>query len=290
VINVLTVDMEEYFHPTEVQASVGPDRWVSLSSRLEGQASRILDLLDQHHVKATFFVLGWAARRLPHMVRQIADAGHEIGCHSYNHQLVYNLTPKVFREDTKRGLGAIEDACGRSPRAYRAPSYSITRRSMWALEVLVECGFTRDSSIYPIAHDRYGIPGFGRHAQTLETPSGPILEVPIATVKLSARQVAPVGGGGYLRLLPYCYTAAGIRRVNDDESQPVCVYFHSWEIDPQQPRLASGLVSRLRTYTGLGGMEKKLNRLLAEFEFSTMASVYPITAGDTGRRQGAVSA
>jgi polysaccharide deacetylase family protein (PEP-CTERM system associated) len=290
VINVLTVDIEEYFHPTEVQACVGSDRWVSLPSRLQGQVRRILDLLDQHHVKATFFVLGWVAQRLPQTIRQIADAGHEIGCHSYDHQLVYNLTPKAFREDTKRALMTIEDACGRSARTYRAPSYSITMRSMWALEVLVECGFTHDSSIYPISHDRYGIPGFGRHAQTLQTPSGPILEIPIATVKLSARQVAPVGGGGYLRLLPYCYTAAGIRRVNNDESKPVCIYFHPWEIDPQQPRLASGLVSRLRTYTGLAGMEKKLNRLLAEFEFSTIASVYPIAAGDTRRHQGAVSA
>jgi polysaccharide deacetylase family protein (PEP-CTERM system associated) len=145
---------------------------------------------------------------------------------------------------------------------------------MWALEVLVECGFTHDSSIYPIMHDRYGIPGFGRHAQTLDTPAGSILEIPVATVVLSKRQVAPVGGGGYLRLLPYRYTAAGIRRVNEEEGKPACIYFHPWELDPDQPRLASGMVSRARTYRGLEGMVQKLERLLKEFSFSSLVAVH----------------
>jgi polysaccharide deacetylase family protein (PEP-CTERM system associated) len=278
LINALSIDVEEYFHPEEVRMWVRPDQWESLPSRLMGQVSCVLDLLEQHQVKATFFVLGWVAHRRPQIVRQIAEAGHEIGCHSYAHELIYNQTPRAFRQDTRRAVRAIEDACGRSTRAYRAPSYSITARSMWALDILVDLGFTHDSSIYPISHDRYGIPGFGRHAQTLQTPSGPILEIPIATVKLSEGRVAPVGGGGYLRLLPYSYTAAGIRRVNNEESQPVCVYFHPWEIDPQQPRLASGVVSRLRTYTGLRSMERKLDRLVTEFQFSTLASVHPVEA------------
>jgi polysaccharide deacetylase family protein (PEP-CTERM system associated) len=151
----------------------------------------------------------------------------------------------------------------------------ITSESMWALDILAESGFTHDSSIYPISHDRYGIPGFGRHAQTLHTASGPIHEVPIATVRLSNQKIAPVGGGGYLRLLPYRYTAAGIRRINEQEGQPACMYFHPWELDLDQPRLASGLVSRLRTYTGLRGMASKLNRLFTEFQFSTMTSIHP---------------
>ncbi len=195
ISNILTVDVEEYFHPTEVQASVSASQWSALPSRVEGQVELILDLFQRKGVRATFFVLGWVAERWPGMVRRIAGDGHEIGCHSYWHQLVYDLTPAEFKEDTVRAVRVIEDACGVTPRLYRAPSYSITRESMWALEVLVECGFTDDSSIYPIAHDRYGITGFERHAHVLETPSGPIQEIPIATVKLGNGRVAPVGGG-----------------------------------------------------------------------------------------------
>ena len=145
---------------------------------------------------------------------------------------------------------------------------------MWALEILVEEGFVCDSSIYPIAHDRYGIPGSPRYAYVIETPSGPIREIPIATVKLSNDEVAPIGGGGYLRLLPYRYTSAGIRRLNRDENQPACIYFHPWEIDPDQPRLAAGLIARVRTYTGVRGMANKLDRLLTDFQFSTLSHVY----------------
>jgi polysaccharide deacetylase family protein (PEP-CTERM system associated) len=276
VINALTIDVEEYFHPTEVQAFIGgPDSWTAMPSRLPQTMDRILGLLAEHNVKATFFILGWLAERHPRIVTQIANAGHQIGCHSYAHQLVYDLTHAEFREDTKRAVRAIEDAGGQSPRVYRAPSYSITAKSLWALEILLECGFTHDSSIYPISHDRYGIPNFGRTLQRLETPSGSIYEIPIATAKLFKGWVAPVGGGAYLRLLPYAYTAAGIRWMNQKESIPACVYFHPWEIDPQLPRLASGRISRLRTYTGLEGMDQKLQRLLSDFQFSTIESVYP---------------
>jgi polysaccharide deacetylase family protein (PEP-CTERM system associated) len=143
------------------------------------------------------------------------------------------------------------------------------------LEILAELGFTHDSSIYPIAHDRYGIPGFPRHAQVIETPSGAICEVPVATAKLPTGRIAPIGGGAYLRLLPYRYTAAGIRRVNAAERQPVCIYFHPWEIDPEQPRLAEGFASRLRTYTGLRGMPRKIERLLREFRFEPISVAHP---------------
>jgi len=265
--NIISVDVEEYFHPTELAKSVRQDDWDSLPSRVEPQTRRVLEIFDRHKVKATFFVLGWVAERHAALIREIASKGHEIGCHSYSHRLVYDLTPDEFRNDTRRALQAIENACGISPKTYRAPSYSITEKSRWALEVLVECGFTHDSSIYPIQHDRYGIPGFGRHCQTIPTKSGPIVEVPIATVQLSKRNVAPVGGGAYLRLLPYRYTAAGIRRINREDHEAACMYFHPWELDPDHPRLARGWVSRLRTYTGLGSMSRKIERLLADFAF-----------------------
>ncbi len=197
-----------------------------------------------------------------------------MACHSYAHQLVFELTPDQFRADTRRAVAAIEDACGVTPRSYRAPSYSIVAKSLWALEILVEEGFTQDSSIYPISHDRYGIPGFNRHAHIIETPAGPIQEVPIATAKLSQDKVMPVGGGAYLRLLPYRYTAAGIRRLNCEEHEQACVYFHPWEIDKDQPRIATGAISRMRTYTGVAGMYRKLERLLTDFKFSTMAEAY----------------
>ncbi len=278
LLNVLTIDVEEYFHPTEVQAFLDQSQWETMPSRVERQVNMLLDLLEARRVRATFFMLGWVAEHQPALLRAIAGRGHEIGCHSYAHRLVYDLTPAQFREDTMRAVSTIAGICGVAPRAYRAPSYSITRASFWALETLIECGFTHDSSIYPIAHDRYGIEGFERCAHVLETPSGPIREVPIATVRLAHGQVAPIGGGGYLRLLPYRYTAAGIRRVNRVEQQPACVYFHPWEIDPQLPRLATGLIARLRTYTGLNGMRGKLERLLSEFHFAPLTVVHPAAA------------
>lgn len=274
MLNALTIDVEEYFHPTEVQKTIGLDSWKDRPSRVEDQIRRILELLDEKNTKATFFVLGWVAEYHPEMVRSIVAAGHEVACHSYAHQLVYHLTPKEFRIDTRRAVAAIEDACGVSPKAYRAPSYSIVADSFWALEILVEEGFTHDSSIYPISHDRYGIPGFNRHAQIIETPAGPIQEIPIATAKLSKGQVAPIGGGAYLRLLPYRYTAAGLRRLNSDEGQRACVYFHPWEIDPDQPRIATGAISRLRTYAGLNGMYDKISRLVTDFKFGTLSAAY----------------
>jgi polysaccharide deacetylase family protein (PEP-CTERM system associated) len=275
MLNALTIDVEEYFHPSELFLPADVDCWSGLPSRIEAQMAEVLELLDRANVKATFFVLGWIADRYPKLVAAIAQTGHEIACHSYAHRLVYDLSPDDFRRDTERAVAAIEAACGVRPRGYRAPSYSITSRSLWSLEILVECGFTYDSSIYPISHDRYGIPGFERQAQILNTPSGPIQEIPIATAILFKQAIAPVGGGAYLRLLPYRYTAAGIRCLNEHEKQPACIYFHPWELDPTQPRLATGVISRLRTYAGLAGMKTKIRRLLSDFAFSTIASVYP---------------
>jgi len=276
--NVLSIDVEEYFHPTEMQGAAPYEDWGTLPSRVELETARVLDMLAARSIFGTFFVLGWVAERHPNLIRRIAAAGHEVGCHSYAHRLVYNLTPLEFKQDTERAVKAIEDVAGVTPRVYRAPSFSITSRSLWALEVLVGCGFTHDSSVYPIQHNRYGIPGFSRHAQSLRTASGPIMEVPAATVLLPGDRVAPVAGGGYLRLLPYRYTAAGIRRINEDEGAPACLYFHPWELDPKLPRLATAWTSRVRTYTGLGGMASKVERLLSDFQFATLAALHPAPA------------
>lgn len=272
--NIISVDVEEYFHPTEVQRFTSADRWSELPSLVEPETRLVLEMLARRQVKGTFFVLGWVAQRHPRLIWEIAAAGHEIGCHSYAHRLVYDLTPAEFRQDTQRAVAAIQDACGVTPHVYRAPSYSITGRSMWALEILAECGFTHDSSVYPIRHDRYGMPEFGVEVRTVPTPSGAIIEVPIATVRLSERRLAPVGGGAYLRLLPYRYTAAGIRRMNRD-GLPACMYFHPWELDGAQPRLARGFVARVRTYGGVRSMPKKLERLFTDFEFTTLTAVHP---------------
>jgi polysaccharide deacetylase family protein (PEP-CTERM system associated) len=284
MINALSIDIEEYFHPAEVQSCANARDWASLPSRVEPETDRVLEMLDRRSVSATFFVLGWVAERQPHLLRKIVGAGHDLGCHSYAHQLVYALTPAQFKQDLERAVAAIEDASGVTPRCYRAPSFSITAASLWALEILVEHGFQYDSSIFPITHDRYGIPGFGRHAQILSTPSGPITEVPPATTELPDGTILPVGGGGYLRLLPYRYTAAGLRRLNEIEKKPACIYFHPWEMDSEQPRLASGVVSRLRTYTGLGRMGMKIDRLLTEFRFACLGSVYSSSWSDARGR------
>jgi polysaccharide deacetylase family protein (PEP-CTERM system associated) len=273
--NAISVDVEDYFHPTEVQAYVPMNLWDELPSRVVDSTRKVLDLFARHGVRGTFFILGWVADRFPALVREIAAAQHELGCHSFAHRLVYDMTPEEFRDDTLRAKTAIEQAAGISPLAYRAPSYSITERSLWALDILAECGFTHDSSIYPVDHDRYGIPGFPRHAHARPTKSGSIMEVPVAAVRMQFGCVAPVGGGGYFRLLPYRYTAAGIRRLNERERQPACIYFHPWELDNAQPRLAKSAVSKLRTYVGVGSMEGKLDRLLGEFSFSTLSAVYP---------------
>jgi polysaccharide deacetylase family protein (PEP-CTERM system associated) len=274
MLNIFSVDAEDYFHPTEVGGGMDSQDWDSLPSRLEVGTITLLDQLEQHNSKATFFILGWVAAQKPALVQRIANQGHEIACHSHKHRLIYNLSPAQFKADTLDAVHAIEDACGVTPRAYRAPSFSITSRSLWALDILAELGFTHDSSISPIMHDRYGIPGAKRHAHVISTASGSLLEVPVATVQLSEQRIAPVGGGAYLRLFPYRYTAAGIRKLNFEEHQPACIYVHPWELDPDQPKLAKGRIARLRTYTGLSRMTNKISRLLRDFEFTTLSQVH----------------
>ena len=265
--NVISVDVEDYFH-AEALSHVAPRRqWDGYKCRVESNTQRLLELFAARNVTATFFVIGWVAERFPALVRQIAAAGHELACHSYWHRLIYELDPQGFREDTRRAKDVIEQIAGMRIDGYRAPTYSIIARSLWALEILVELGFTYDSSIFPIHHDRYGIASAPRRPFRITTPAGPLIEYPLTTFRIGRHRL-PVAGGGYLRLLPQWYTRFGVKRVLD-EGLPVIVYVHPWEIDNNQPRLPCRLTVRLRHYTNLSKTYERLNSMLQQGTFTS---------------------
>ncbi|HVI09036.1 MAG TPA: XrtA system polysaccharide deacetylase [Candidatus Binatia bacterium] len=265
--HVISVDVEDYFHAESFSDVVERSRWDSYTSRVEGNTRRLLDLFAQLNLHGTFFVLGWVADRFPALVRDIAAAGHELACHSYWHRLIYKLDPAEFREDTRRAKNVIEQISGQQVRGYRAPTYSVIDRSVWALDILTELGFTYDSSIFPIRHDRYGIPGAPRQPFRFQTPSGPMTEFPITTFRVAGHNM-PVGGGGYLRLLPELYTRMGLQQV-EKEGLPIVVYIHPWEIDPEQPRLAGRFTSRLRHYTNLSRTFDRLRKVLQSGSYTS---------------------
>ncbi len=271
-LNAMTVDVEDYFHVSVFDGVVPRSRWDTFESRVERNTDRLLQIFADAGVKGTFFVLGWVAERHPALVRSIAAQGHEVASHGFAHRLVYDLTPSMFREDIRRSKSALQDAAGVSVEGYRAPSYSVTPRSLWALDVLIEEGFRYDSSIFPIHHDRYGIPVSSRHPYRLTRQQGSIVEVPGSTVRWGLFNF-PVAGGGYFRILPYAWTRWGIARLNDAERRPAVFYLHPWEIDPDQPRLTAGLLSRFRHYRNLSETEGRLEQLLADFEFAPMQAV-----------------
>ena len=265
--NGLSVDVEDYFHAEAIAAHIGRDHWVSMERRVVENTYRVLDLFDEHRARATFFVLGWVAERFPELVKEIHARGHEIGCHSYWHRLVYRLTPAEFLDDTRRAKNSIESSIGVKVIGYRAPSFSVTSRSLWALRILSELGFTYDSSIFPIRHDFYGIPNHIRFTCRYEGDGKrELVEIPLSTWQW-ANVNLPFGGGGYLRILPFAYTRQAFRWVNDVELQPAIVYFHPWDIDPGQPRLEVPMRSRLRHYTNLSRMRKRIELLLQNYEF-----------------------
>lgn len=270
--NILSVDLEDYFHVSAYAGNVRREDWESYPSRVEQNTSLLLELLDHHKCKATFFVLGWVAEKKPALVAQIAAAGHEIACHSLWHRRIFDLTPAEFREDTHRAKAVIEDASGRRVLGYRAPSFSVTRASAWALNILVEEGFEYDSSVFPVRHPSYGIPNAPRTPYWVNTPSGRILEFPMPTLCLGTMR-SPIGGGAYLRLLPFRYTLWAIRHLNRAENTSVCVYIHPWELDPEQPRMGGSLSARARHYLGLRGTITKLEKLLRDVEFCTLSSL-----------------
>jgi polysaccharide deacetylase family protein (PEP-CTERM system associated) len=266
-MNVLSVDVEDYFQVEAFSHLVDRACWEEYPCRVEPNTRRVLELLAECGATATFFLLGWVAERYPALVREIVAAGHEPACHSYWHRLIYRLNAKDFREDTLRAKQVIEQAAGRPVYGYRAPSFSITRNSLWAFQVLAECGFRYDCSVFPIHHDLYGIPQAPRFPFRIATPSGTLVEYPSSTLRLLGQNL-PVGGGGYLRILPFWYTRLGLLRARKDR-RPLIVYIHPWETDPEQPRLKGGFRSRLRHYTNLKKTCGRLRRLLRSDRFTS---------------------
>jgi polysaccharide deacetylase family protein (PEP-CTERM system associated) len=273
MLNALTIDVEEYFHVAAFASVIEPQEWDRYVSRVEGNVERLLDILDEYHTVATFFVLGWVADRHPQMVRAIRRRGHEVASHGYAHQCIYKQTPEEFRRETRRSKQLLEDLIGETVLGYRAASYSITRCSLWALEILREEGFAYDSSIFPIRHDRYGIPGHPRFCHVVDGQVGTgLVEFPPSTVRVAGVNV-PIAGGGYFRIYPYAVTRWGIRYLNTAERQPAVVYLHPWEIDPEQPRIPAHAFSRFRQYFRLDQTAARLARLLQDFSFASMASI-----------------
>jgi polysaccharide deacetylase family protein (PEP-CTERM system associated) len=272
MMNALSFDVEEHFHVQGFADVIAPNDWDRFPSRVVENTQRILRLLREFDVRATFFILGWVAERQPRLVQEIADDGHEIASHGYAHQLVYRQSPQEFSVDIARSLDVIGHACPTAQvRGYRAPSFSIVRESEWAFDELSRVGFAYDSSVFPISgHDRYGIPNASRSASLVRDR---LLEVPLSTVRFAGRNW-PVAGGGYFRLFPLWLTRRAVRSINA-EGHPAVVYLHPWEFDPGQPRVSNaGRLSRFRHYVSLSKTEVRLRRLLQEFTFGPLGTVY----------------
>lgn len=272
IVNAMSVDVEDYFQVSAFERVAARADWCGFESRVVRNTRKLLELFHDHGVRSTFFVLGWVAERFPFLVQEIAGLGHEVASHGYHHELVYALSRDRFREDVRRAKRTIEQAAGCEVRGYRAPSFTIVRNSLWALDVLIEEGHEYDASIFPIHHDRYGIPDAPRHAHVIGRPAGNIVEVPGPTVRLAGTNV-PIAGGGYFRLLPYAWTRWGISRVNRVERQPVTFYLHPWEIDPEQPRFAVSRATALRHYSGLSATTARLERVMTDFRFDSIEAV-----------------
>ncbi|MGE5323721.1 MAG: XrtA system polysaccharide deacetylase [Actinomycetota bacterium] len=264
--DLLSIDVEDYFQVEAFADRISRSDWPNFGLRVRRNTERILELLAEYRQSATFFVLGWVAEREPALVRRIADCGHELACHSHLHRRVFTLSPPEFRSDLRQAKKAIEDAGGQPVVGFRAPTFSIRKDSLWSLEILAEEGFIYDSSIFPIRHDLYGMPEAPRFAHSHHLANGKIImEIPPSTVSIFGTNLG-VAGGGYLRHLPFSYTRWGMRRLHQ-EQQPANVYFHPWEIDPEQPRIQAGWKSRLRHYRGLRKTEPRLRKLLTSGRF-----------------------
>ncbi len=274
ILNAFTVDVEDYFHVSAFSKNIRFEEWKDRELRVVANTHRILDLLDHFQVKATFFVLGWVAEHRPFLIRDIQRAGHEIGSHSYRHELVYNMTPEDFRDDLLVSCKILEDITGERITAYRAPSFSITEKSLWALDILIEEGITLDSSIFPVRHDIYGIPDAQTDTHLIERANGAIWECPGTVCSMFGRNTA-VGGGGYFRILPSQWTFSQLEKLNSRQNRPFMFYIHPWEVDPDQPRIPSSWKSYLRHYTNLKKTESRLRQLLERFRFDSLSSLVP---------------
>jgi polysaccharide deacetylase family protein (PEP-CTERM system associated) len=272
-VNALTVDVEDYFQVAALSAAIDRADWAATPSRVVGNTRRVLDIFDGAGARATFFVLGWVADRFPDLVKEIHRRGHEIASHGQSHRLVYEQSPAEFRDETQRSKATLEALVGERVMGYRAASYSIVERSLWALDVIAEVGFEYDSSIVPARHDLYGIPGAEAFPHRLRTPRGATLvEFPPTTYQVLGARV-PVGGGGYFRFYPYWLSRRLLRRINGSMHRPFIFYVHPWEVDPEQPRVRAGWRSRFRHYVNLQKTEARLNRLVRDFRFGTVRQV-----------------
>ena len=270
--NVFTVDVEDYYQVEAFSGRIERSRWKDFPSRVARNTDALLELLAEKGIKGTFFVLGCVAEAQPDIVRRIHASGHEIASHGYSHRMITKQTPEEFRQETLRSKAILEDITGMEVLGYRAATYSITEDALWALDVLAAAGFRYDSSIFPVVHDRYGIPGFCRRPCVIETEHGALVEFPITTTRVLGRNL-PIAGGGYFRLFPLALSLWGLRRVNR-EGLPFTFYIHPWEIDPGQPRIDGiGAMTRFRHYVNLSRTQQRLAQLLQNFRFAPMVEV-----------------
>ena len=271
MLNAFSVDVEDYFQVNAFERAIPRASWGSFEPRVERNTRRLLDLCAEYGVRGTFFTLGWVAERWPGLVREIRDAGHELGTHGQDHRRVTTLNPREFREDVRRSKRTIEDVAGVEVIGYRAPNYSIVRETLWAVDVLSEEGFRYDSSIFPIRHDHYGIPDFPRFPRPVRNGS-PLQEFPISTVRFAGMNL-PFVGGGYLRQFPMQFIRWGMRHLNQRERRPAIVYVHPWELDPEQPVQPVGVLTRLRHYRNLDRTEDRLATLFSEYAFTSCREI-----------------
>lgn len=269
----LSFDVEEHFQVSAFESPMRRRHWDQFESRVQLNTEKLLELLAIKGVQATFFILGWVAERYPSLVHQIASAGHEVASHGYAHELITSQTPVVFREDIRKAKAILESILSKPVLGYRAPSFSITKDTMWATQVLVEEGYIYDSSIFPVVHDRYGVPSANPELHQLSTASGLLWEVPPSTVKCLGVRL-PVAGGGYFRLYPYPVLRALLRKL-EGEGAPLVMYMHPWEFDPDQPRMEGSMVSRMRHYLNLDKTEGRMRALLEDFSFAPIRQVFP---------------
>jgi polysaccharide deacetylase family protein (PEP-CTERM system associated) len=272
ITNAITVDVEDYFQVSAFENSIDRNDWDSLEHRIVQNMNKTFEIFSRNSVKATFFVLGWIAERYPEIVKKIIENGHELASHGYGHQRVSDLTPVQFSEDIRRAKAILEDLSGQEVVGYRAPSYSIGEKNIWALQVLAEAGYQYSSSIYPIKHDHYGFPQAPRFAFREEKTG--IIEIPISTLKINSR-LFPAGGGGFFRFYPYFLSKWAIKKINQDDNEPVIFYFHPWELDANQPRQKNiSIKSRFRHYLNLSSTETRLDRLLVDFDWGRVNDIF----------------
>jgi len=274
ITNALTIDVEDYFQVSAFAPYIRRDEWDARECRVERNVARILDLLAERQVKATFFTLGWIAQRYPQLVRRIVAEGHELASHGYGHQRASDLTEAEFTADITRAKGLLEDLSGSPVLGYRAPSFSIGVGNLWAFDALARTGHVYSSSIYPIKHDHYGMPDSPRFAYRVGSVGKGLLEVPVTTLRMGKRNL-PSSGGGYFRLLPYALSRWMIKTVNREDRQSAIFYFHPWEIDAGQPRVAGiDAKTRFRHYVNISRMESRLQQLLTDFRWGRMDHIF----------------